>query len=44
MKHARAAETQVLLEGVPLPAKRGQLLEYAARQGATPMVLHALSG
>jgi hypothetical protein len=28
----RVAELQVLLEGVPLPATRRQLIEYASRQ------------
>jgi hypothetical protein len=28
----RAAELQALLEGVPLPASREELLDYAARQ------------
>jgi uncharacterized protein DUF2795 len=30
----RAAELQVLLEGVPLPARRGELLAYARSQDA----------
>jgi Protein of unknown function (DUF2795) len=29
----RAAELQVVLEGVPLPARKGELLAYARRQG-----------
>ena len=28
----RAAELQVLLEGIPLPAKREELVDYASRQ------------
>jgi hypothetical protein len=28
----RAAELQVLLEGVPRPASRGELIDYASRQ------------
>ena len=32
MSPQRAAELQVVLEGVPLPAKKGQLLAYAREQ------------
>jgi hypothetical protein len=32
MNSQRAAEIQVVLEGVPLPAKRDVLVEYAARE------------
>ena len=32
MDTQRSAELQVLLEGVPLPAKRHELLDYASRQ------------
>jgi hypothetical protein len=39
---SRAAELQVLLEGVPLPATKDQLLEYAVRQRAEPHFLEAL--
>src|SRR5581483_8493452 len=39
---ARTAELQVLLEGVPLPAKRTRLVEYARHEGATPAQLAAL--
>jgi len=36
---ARVAELQVLLEGVPLPAARGQLIDYAGGQdGGNNMV------
>lgn len=34
MDTQRAAEIQVLLEGVPLPASRQMLIEYAAREDA----------
>lgn len=34
MGWARAAELQVLLEGVPLPSERSTLLRYALGQGA----------
>ncbi len=36
------AELQTLLEGVPLPAKRAELLEYAERQDATATQLGML--
>jgi hypothetical protein len=39
---SRAAELQVLLEGVPLPATKDQLLEYAVQQRAEPQFLDAL--
>jgi hypothetical protein len=39
---SRAAELQVLLEGVPLPATKDQLQEYAVRQRAEPEFLAAL--
>jgi hypothetical protein len=39
---SRAAELQVLLEGVSLPATKDQLLEYAVRQRAEPHFLEAL--
>jgi hypothetical protein len=42
MDTSRAAELQVLLEGVPLPATKDQLLEYAVRQRAEPHFLEAL--
>jgi hypothetical protein len=42
MDNSRAAELQVLLEGVPLPATKDQLLEYAVRQRAAPQLLEAL--
>lgn len=35
MEPAAIAELQVLLEGVPLPAEKQELLEYAERQGAS---------
>jgi hypothetical protein len=40
--NSRTAELQVLLEGVPLPATKDQLLEYAVRQRAAPQFLEAL--
>jgi hypothetical protein len=42
VEHARVAELQVLLEGVPLPASRSQLLEYARHQDAEPWQVDAL--
>jgi hypothetical protein len=42
---SRVAELQVVLEGISLPAERSELLDYAARQGATPLqigLLHRL--
>ncbi|HEV8250511.1 MAG TPA: DUF2795 domain-containing protein [Gaiellaceae bacterium] len=42
MDTSRAAELQVLLEGVPLPATKDQLLEYAVQQRAEPHFLEAL--
>jgi hypothetical protein len=42
MDAARAAELQVLLEGVTLPAGKADLLEYAVRQRAEPILLDAL--
>jgi hypothetical protein len=39
---SRAAELQVLLTGVPLPATKDELLEYAVRQRAEPHFLEAL--
>jgi hypothetical protein len=34
MNHQRAAEIQVVLEGIRLPATRDELLRYAAREDA----------
>ncbi len=42
MNTAQAAELQVLLEGVPLPAEKARLLEYAVQQRAEPHFLAAL--
>jgi len=42
MDSSHAAELQVLLEGVPLPAKKQELLEYAAHEHARPALLDAL--
>jgi len=42
MDAAQAAELQVLLEGVPLPAEKARLLEYAVQQRAEPALLAAL--
>jgi hypothetical protein len=42
---SRVAELQVVLEGISLPAERSALLDYATRQGATPLqigLLHRL--
>jgi hypothetical protein len=39
MDIARAAQLQVLLEGVPLPAEKAELLEYAVRQHAEPQLI-----
>jgi hypothetical protein len=42
MDIARAAQLQVLLEGVALPAEKAELLEYAVRQHAEPQFIAAL--
>ena len=42
MDTSRAAELLVLLEGVPLPATRDQLLEYAVKLRADPPFLSLL--
>jgi hypothetical protein len=42
MDIARAAQLQVLLEGVVLPAEKAELLEYAVRQHAEPQFIAAL--
>jgi hypothetical protein len=42
MDIARAAQLQVLLEGVALPAEKPELLEYAVRQHAEPQFIAAL--
>jgi len=42
MDAAQAAELQVLLEGMPLPAEKPRLLEYAVQQRAQPHFLTAL--
>jgi hypothetical protein len=42
MSYAIAAETQVVLEGVPLPAAKERLVDYAQHQHAEPRVLAAL--
>jgi hypothetical protein len=42
MAYAIAAGLQVVLEGVPLPAERNQLLEYARSQDVEPRLLAAL--
>jgi hypothetical protein len=39
MDIARAAQLQILLEGVPLPAEKAELLEYAVRQRAEPQFI-----
>jgi hypothetical protein len=38
----QAAELKSLLEGVPLPAEKARLLEYAVQQHAEPVLLGAL--
>jgi hypothetical protein len=40
--NSRVAELQVLLEGVPLPAAKNVLLDYARRQDADPDALALL--
>jgi hypothetical protein len=42
MEAAAAAELKTLLVGVPLPAEKPDLLEYAVRQHAEPSLLDAL--
>lgn len=42
MSHATAARLQVVLEGVPLPAQKQELLSYARRQDADARELAAL--
>src|SRR5690349_14131175 len=44
MSHAIAAELQVLLEGVPLPARKPQLLAYAREHDADERMLNVLRG
>jgi Protein of unknown function (DUF2795) len=39
---ALAAEAQTLLEGVPLPADKQKLIDYAQQQGADQRLLGAL--
>jgi hypothetical protein len=39
---AAAAQLKTALVGVPLPAEKAQLLEYAVRQHAEPLQLEAL--
>jgi hypothetical protein len=39
---ARLAELQTVLEGVPLPAAREELIEYALLQGVRPELLWLL--
>ena len=41
MSHAISAELQVLLEGVPLPAKKTKLLAYARHQDADERLLNS---
>ena len=43
METAAAAELKTVLVGVPLPAKRNELLAYAVQQRAEPPLLDALS-
>jgi uncharacterized protein DUF2795 len=42
MEPSAAAELKTLLVGVPLPADKAQLLEYAVRQRAEPQAIDAL--
>jgi hypothetical protein len=42
MEPAAAAELKTVLVGVPLPAGKDELLEYAVRQRAEPQLLDAL--
>jgi hypothetical protein len=42
MDFAAAAQLQVILEGVALPAEKAELLEYAVRQRAEPQFIAAL--
>jgi Mg-chelatase subunit ChlI len=42
MSYAIAAEAQVVLEGVPLPAEKERLVEYAQKQDASARVLAAV--
>jgi hypothetical protein len=42
MSFAISAELQVVLEGVPLPARREELVAYAHAQGADQRLLQAL--
>lgn len=42
METAAAAELKSLLVGVPLPARKPDLLEYAVQQHAEPQLLGAL--
>lgn len=42
MNTAAAAELKTLLNGVPLPAEKAALLEYAVQQRADPHFLEAL--
>jgi Protein of unknown function (DUF2795) len=43
MEPAAAAELKTVLVGVPLPAHKPELLEYAVQQRAEPPLLDALS-
>ena len=42
MEPAAAAELKTVLVGVPLPAQKPDLLEYAVRQHAEPALIDAL--
>jgi hypothetical protein len=44
MEPSDAAELQVLLEGVDLPAQKAELVRYAAEQRATPSQIGLLAG
>jgi hypothetical protein len=43
MNQAAAAELKTTLHGLPLPAHRADLLEYAVQQRAEPQLLDALA-
>jgi Protein of unknown function (DUF2795) len=44
VKLSTVAELQVLLEGVPLPVGRDELVRYAEREGAGPRTIGLLRG
>jgi hypothetical protein len=44
MELTDVAELQTVLEGVPLPVQKSELVQYAAAQAATPAQLGMLGG